>query len=154
MSTQATSPSKEITRQRSVTNLDTFESVTLKKTGNFVPVTSAQEAMARLGGSAEKFLQVVNDGLEQEFGNSLIADSNVPWKVEDEEGNLTDFDGTPADESKVNALVLNLAKTVCIEGDWKSATAEAKRAAKKAAVEFIRSNESMVAKLRTNAVAK
>jgi hypothetical protein len=151
MGTSTATPSKEIIRQKSVTDLDTFESVTLKKRGNFTPVTSTQEALSRLGNNAEKFLQVINDGLEQEYGSSLINDPNSPWLVEDEEGNFTEFSGTPADDAKVNALVLNLAKTTFMEGDWKNSSLEQKRAARKAAVEFIKGNEVIVAKLRDNA---
>src|SRR5216683_7719712 len=76
----------EVKRQRTFLDLENFEDVTVVKVGSFIPVTTAAEAMERLGNSTEKFLAVVNDGLEQEFGNALVADSTKPWFTTDDDG--------------------------------------------------------------------
>ena len=152
MSTSQVSPTgKEVRRQRTVLDLDNFQDVTLIKKGTFSPVTTAQEAMQRLGNDTQRFLAVVNDGLEQDFGNQLIQDTNEPWLVEDEDGKVDVFTGTPADSAKVNALVLNLAKSM--ENYNKDMTPEEKRAAKAAATETIRTTPRILEGLKKNCVA-
>jgi hypothetical protein len=142
-----------VKRQRSVLDLDTFEDVLLIKVGSFTPVTTAAEAMERLGNSTEKFLEVVNTGLEQEFGNQMVEDKTQPWLTADEDGKPTDqvFKGSPADSGKVNALILNLAKT---SFDYnKDMSVEEKRAAKDGAKDIIRSTPKILEGLKKNAAA-
>ena len=142
----------ELKRQKSGTDLNTFEDVTLIKTGTFVPVTTLEEAKHRVGGDTEKFISIINEGLEQEAGRNLVADSAVAWQVEDEEGNLSPFSGMLADGKMVGGLILNMAKSIF--GYSKDKTTEEKKAAKQAAKDLIKNNETMKQGLVKNAVSQ
>jgi hypothetical protein len=141
-----------IRRQQGGTDLNTFEDVTLVKTGNFVKVTTLEEAKSRVGGDTEKFLSIINEGLEAEAGRALKNDPNIPWQIEDEDGTLTPFSGMLADGKTVGALVLNMAKSIF--GYSKDSPAEQKKAAKQAAKDLIKNNEVMKSGLMKNAVAQ
>ena len=142
----------EIKRQQSGLDLATFEDVTLVKIGRFVPVTTLEEAKHRVGGDTEKFIAIINEGLEAEAGRSLKNDSSIPWQVEDEDGTVAPFSGMLADAKVVGGLVLNMAKSIF--GYSKDSTPEARKAAKQAAKDLIRSNEAMKAGLAKNAVTQ
>ena len=136
---------------RTIFNLDTMEEVLLNKDVTFSPVTTTAEALSRLGGNAEKFLAVINEGLESEARRSAVGDSNIPWLQENEEGEKSQFEGTPADSKAVNGLVLTLAKTIF--GYTKDATKDKKRSAKDQAFEMIKSTEAIRNGLKENAAA-
>jgi hypothetical protein len=142
----------ELKRQKTGTDLNTFEDVTLIKTGKFVPVTTLEEAKHRVGGDTEKFISIINEGLEQEAGRNLVNDPNVAWQVEDEEGNLTAFSGMLADGKMVGGLILNMAKSIF--GYSKDKSPEEKKAAKNAAKDLIKNNDTMKAGLVKNAVSQ
>lgn len=146
MGTTQVNPTGEVAvkRQRQQFNLDTMDEVLLVKTGNFKPVTNAAEAMERLGNSTEKFLQVINDGLEQEFGNQLIADASIPWNEENEDGTLTPFSGTVGDSGLVKALILTMAKNF---GYTVEMPVEEKRKLKAEAAELIKNTPAIRAKI-------
>ena len=136
---------------RSVYNLDDMEEVTLvKSVPDFVPVTSTQEALHRLGNDAKAFLQVINDGLKDQERESVAGNSEIPWMEESEDGTQTAFTGTPADGKKVKTLILTLAKTIFGYGD-KSQPIEQKRAAKASALAMIQSNEQIKSGLKNSA---
>ena len=137
----------------SVFDLDTMDEVSLIKTKEFTPAVDAREAHQRLGGDAEKFLAVINEGLASFERKALKNSTDIPWEVADEDGNSTGkaFSGTPANSKGVNTLVLTLAKTIF--GYAKDAKVEDKRAAKESALEMIRGNEAMKAGLKRSAVA-
>ena len=137
--------------QRTIFDLDTMEEVTLVKAVNFEPVGSTQEALVRLGNNANKFLEVINRGLKSEEQASAVSNPSIPWQIEDEDGELSTFEGTPADNKQVNALVLGLAKTVF--GYSKDAGTDKKREAKASAIEMIRSNDQIREGLKKNAAA-
>lgn len=146
------SESKTLTVQRTGLDLDSFEEKTLIKEVNFVPVKSAKEAVEKLGGDAEKFLRVINEGLESEARRNAIEDSSIPWLEEDEESEeKTVFSGTLADRKVVNGLILNLAKSLF--GYKKEIPTEKKRAAKESAMNLIKGNEQMREGLKQNAAA-
>ena len=142
----------EIRRQQSGLDLSTYEDVTLVKVGRFVPITTLEEAKQRVGGDTEKFIAIINEGLEAEAGRSLKNDPTIPWQVEDEDGTVTPFVGMLADAKVVGGLVLNMAKSIF--GYSKDSTPEARKAAKQAAKDLIRSNEAMKAGLAKNAVTQ
>jgi hypothetical protein len=145
------SPVEDIKVQRTVTDLDTFEDVTLVNTGKFSPVSGndfIKVALERLGNDHVKLAAVINDGLRAEEMRVLRSKTDG-WMAEDEEGNLTAFSGTPADTMKVNALVLTLAKTVF--GYEKSLSLEAKKAAKASAMGMIKSNDAIKNGLKQSA---
>ena len=137
--------------QRSVFALDTMDEVTLVKTADFKEVTTAKEALDRLGNDSAKFLEVINTGLEDMARKSLVGDSNIPWMQEAEDGTLSPFSGTVADQKQVNNLILTLAKTVF--GYSKDKTIEERRAAKDDALEMIKSSDKMKEGLQKNAAA-
>jgi hypothetical protein len=142
----------QLTVTSSVFDLDTMDEVSLIKTKDFQPAQDAKEAHQRLGGDAEKFLAVINEGLAS-FEKKALKNSSEPWNVQDEDGASTGktFSGTPANSKSVNTLVLTLAKT--ISGYAKDANVEDKRASKESAIEMIRGNEAMKAGLKRSAVA-
>lgn len=127
--------------QKTMFDLDTMEEVTAVKVIEFKPVADTKEALERLGNDSAKFLEVVNRGLRTEVQESAKADASIPWQVEDEEGKLTPFTGTPANMAGVNNLVLSLAKQVF--GYTKDAKLEAKRAAKESAIAMIRASDQI-----------
>lgn len=153
MATNQTVPIAESLKvQRTIFDLNTMEEVTLLKTVEFKPVADAKEALERVGNDTAKFLAIVNRGLRSEVQQSAVDDSGIPWQVEDEDGKLSTFDGTPADQAGVNNLVLSLAKQVF--GYTKDAPVEKKRAAKEAAINMIRSNDQIREGLKANASQK
>ena len=153
MATQATpvAGSETLKVQRTIFNLDTMEEVTLVKSIEFNPVKDMQEFVARLGNDTAKILAVVNRGLRSEVQQSAVDNASIAWQAEDEDGKLSEFQGTPADQSGVNNLVLSLAKQVF--GYSKDAPVETKRAAKEAAINMIRSNDQIREGLKKNAAA-
>lgn len=162
MSTQIVNPenqnaqnaetAKLLKRQIGRFDLETMEDVTLFKVAPFQPVKTATEAVERLGGSAEKFLSIINEGLEAEAGRALMSDTSVPFQVEDEEGKLQPFTGTPADPAVVNPLILNLAKMFGYPSGEKGEEARGKKAAAKAkAIELVRNTPAIRDGLKTAA---
>lgn len=140
-----------IIKQATVYDLETMDDVTLRKVGTFAPVATAQEALSRLGNDTAKFLKVVNDGLRSEALRNLATDESIAWQEVDDDGELKPFNGAPADAKVVNPLILTLAKTV--HGYNKDMSADAKRAAKEAAKQLIKSTPAMVAGLKKSAAA-
>jgi hypothetical protein len=132
--------------QKSLFDLDTMSTVTLVKPYEFEPVSDVKSALARIDNDTAKLVAIINRGLQSFQDEAVKADSNIPWKVEDEEGNLTDFTGTPADDKAVNALVLNMAKASF--GYLKATDSDAKRASKQAALDFIKSQPVLIAGMK------
>lgn len=127
--------------QRTVTDLSTLEDVTLVKEFEYTPVTSTEEALAKLENNAEKLLAVINDGLRAEIRRN-IAGMPDGWHNLTDEGEVGDaFSGQVADSNKVNALVLTLAKTVF--GYSKDMTADQKKASKQSAMGMIKSTQAI-----------
>jgi hypothetical protein len=142
----------QLTVTSSVFDLDTMDEVSLIKVKEHKPAESAKEAMERLGGDADLFLKVINDGLIAQAKNALKSDTNTPWQTTDEDGKVNGtFSGTPANAKAVNGLVLSLAKNVF--GYAKENPIETKRAAKESALDMIRSNEMMKNGLKRTAAA-
>lgn len=144
---------QELKAQRSQLDLESFEDVTLIKVGSFTPVTTTAEALARLANDSAKFIEVINRGLKSEEQQAMVDNSSIPWKIEDEEGNLTDYTGATADKKVVNALVLNLAKSAAYPPYEKDATAEVKRNAKDFAKNMIKTTPMILEGLKKNAAA-
>lgn len=142
----------ELRRQQEGLDLNTFEEVMLVKVGQFVPVSTLEEAKHRVGGDTAKFLEIINEGLEAEAGRKLKDDVSIPWQMEDEDGTLTPFAGKLADRKTVGGLILSIAKSVF--GYAKGMKPEDKKAAKDGAREVIKSSETMKAGLIKNAVSQ
>jgi len=141
------SPTAERTSntQKTVFDLGKFDDVKLVKTVTLgAPVTSIQEALARLENDSDALLAVINAGLDEKTVKAA-RESNDGWNVEDEEGNLTAYDGKFASEEqqgkKIDAVVLSMAKVL---GYDKSLSAEKKRELKEQARAFIRSNPAII----------
>ena len=149
MGTTATVPTVRKV-QKSIFDLDTFESVTLlKEVPALAPVTSVQDALTYLQNDTTKLLAVINDGLKAEQSREARK-SDEGWYVEDDKGNKSEFDGTPANEKKVNGIVLTLAK---LNGFEKGASKDTKRAAKETARETIKNSPPIMEMLRKSAAA-
>lgn len=145
--TPTTAKTEKVTS--TVFDLDTMSEVTLIKNVAFAPVSNSAEALARVGNDAGKFLAIINDGLRQHVRESAKSDNSIPWLQENDEGETTEFAGTPADSKAVNSLVLTLAKTIF--GYSKDADLKAKQAAKENAMKMIASNEAIRNGLKENA---
>ena len=136
-----------IRKTQTVIDLETFEDVTLVKVGTFTPAVDAKEALHRLGNDSARLLEMINDGMRADAQRNL-GNTSDPWQVEDEEGNLVVFAGTPADPAKVNALRLVLAKTVF--GYSKDLPLEARQAAKDKAMTMIKTTDAIKNGLKTS----
>jgi hypothetical protein len=135
----APSPVTEYPVQKTVFDLDTFEEVTISKTYSFVPVTSVQEALAKVDNDHAKLLAVVNEGLRTEVLRAARANKEG-WLVEDEDGKTEPFTGTVADTKRVNSLVLTLAK---LQGFAKDIGVDKKRAIKDSVKETIKNTPAL-----------
>ncbi len=129
----------EIPVQRTRFDLDSMEEVTVKKTVPFTNVKNATEALAFLGNSEEKLVEVINRGLRAEVGSKAVNDPSIPWMIENDEGELIPFTGTLVNATDVNVLVLNLAKQVF--GYSKDKSIEVRKAAKESAKNFIKTSD-------------
>jgi hypothetical protein len=139
---------KPLEVQRTITDLETFAEVTVTKRRTYTPVASAHEALARLGNDNAKFTRILNEGLMAEERRQLAQDASVTWTQTDEEGNETPFTGVQADNVKVNAFVLGMAKHVY--GYNKDLTAEQKAEAKASAVAMIKATPVMFDGMKKN----
>ena len=134
--------------QRKQFDLDSKEDVILIKEVTFEPVTSNQEALARVGNDAKKFLEIVNQGLK-DFTRDQAASDSSPWLIEDEEGEKTVYTGTPISEEKSKQLainVLNMAKMLF--GYNKKMDPKSKSEAKEKAQAMLLSNPVVVESLK------
>lgn len=155
----ATDGKKTLEVTKSVFDLDSKDYVTLKKIGEFAPVTSMAEFTERLGNDAKAILEIVNDGLE-EYSRKQLAANAEPWKLveeaEDGSESLSDFTGTPisAEKSKLlSATVINLAKTLFgyaknMVPNNADENRKAKKAAKDQALAMLLSNPAAVEGLK------
>ena len=137
--------------ERTVFDLDSFEEVNLVKEVEYTPVTSIEEALAKLENDAAKLLDVLNSGLLEVVKNAA-AEENDGWHTYDDEKPEEingEFSGTIADMKAVNSLTLTLAKTVY--GFAKGLPKSAKKAAKESARELIRTTDSIKDGLRKSA---
>lgn len=142
----------QLTVTSSVFDLDTMDEVSLIKIKEFNPAQSAKEAMDRLGGDADLFLKVINEGLATQEKTKLKNDTTLAWSTTDDDGKPNGtFSGTPANAKSVNGLILSLAKNVF--GYAKDNPIAEKRAAKESALEMIRGNEQMKNGLKRSAAA-
>lgn len=139
---------EEIKVQRSVLDLNTFDTITIAKVGSFTPVNDSAEALARLGNDTAKFNAALNEGLRVYAMRDLRATADG-WKQMNDEGELEgEFSGIPADSKKVNAFILNIAKTVF--GYGKDKTADQKKQAKDSAMEMAKTTPVILKGLQEN----
>lgn len=149
----------EITVRKPVFDLNAMEECTLVKSGTFEPVKSNQEALDRVGGNTEKFLEVFNNGLVDLAKSELKTNDAIEWLVVDEEtGKTTKFEGTPANKKTVNGLVLTLAKAIygfvnSRDAKDKEAARNKNKAAKEKALNHIKNDEEIKRGLIENATA-
>lgn len=142
------SGAEEIKVQRSVLDLNTFDTITIAKVGSFTPVKDSSEALARLGNDTAKFNAALNEGLRVYAMRDLRAGSDG-WSQMDDDGEITGtFTGVPADSKKVNAFILNIAKTVF--GYGKDKTPEQKKQAKDSAMEMAKTTPVILKGLQEN----
>lgn len=142
-------PTKQLKVQDTVFDLDTFSEVTLVKVVDFQPIASVDEALTLLSNDSEKLLNVINRGLESEARKIARTESNG-WHTFTDEGEINgEFAGTPADITKVNSLVLTLAKTVF--GYSKDLGIEEKRKSKESAKTMIQGTPAIREGLKKSA---
>lgn len=140
---------KAVRVQKSIFDLDSFQEVTIVKTGSFTPVENTQEALARVQNDTAKFLELVNEGLRAEYQRDLREQAGDWHTLTDENEVNGVFAGTIADPKAVGALVLNLAKTVF--GYSKDLDAAGKAKSKESAMTFIQGNDAIREGLKKSA---
>jgi len=151
---------KSIEITKSVFDLDSKADVTVRKVGDFTPVSTMEEFVSRMSNNAAAILQIVNDGLESYTREQLASDEKVAWQLveEDDNGNetLAPFTGTllSAEKSKsLNATVMQFAKLLfgyakqMVPGDVE-ANRKAKAGAKSQALAMILSNPAAIENLK------
>ena len=158
MATQAT-PNPAATQPVATTKLTTksgidlatFEDVLLAKEIPVIPpVTSVQEALARVGNDASKLLSIINDGL-QDIEVQKARETNEGWMQTDDNGKPTStpYTGQLANSADVNPVVLQFAKLMF---DYDEAPdADAKRKAKDLAKAEIKKMPNVLAGLQKKA---
>ena len=147
MAATAVNPAVEIKVQRTMTDLATFTDVRLVKLGKSTPITDFSQLVERCGGNTDKALAVVNEGLRIEDRKNLAKDTTVPWNVVDEDGEVSgEFTGQVADSAKVSKLVMTFASTSF--GYVPKGDKAANKAAKAAAVDFIRNTQAILDQLQ------
>lgn len=125
-------------KQQTVIDLDNFDEVTIRKTGDFTPVFNLDDLHKRIGHNHDTLIRVINDGLRAQEMRQL-GETNGSWKiVDDDNKEAGDFVGSPANSKIVNVTVLTLAKTIFGYSDVD--TSEHRTAAKEKAKEFIKGN--------------
>lgn len=160
----ASKETKEMTAQtqspitRTIFDLDTFESVKLmKNVPDFVPAENTTEVLTRIGNDHGKMLELLNAGLKAAERAAVEGNNDIPFltKKLDDDGEETEelipYSGTPANEDKVNALKLTLAKTVF--GYNKSMSKDEKKAAKDSAISMIKDTPAIKAGLQKSAAS-
>lgn len=146
--TNAAPAAKQIRTQQTVFDLESKDNVTLYKVGEFTPVTTMQDFVARLGNDSAKILEIINDGLKA-FELAQLEKNGEPWMVEGEDGALTPFAGVTISEEKSKqfaANVLNMAKMLF--GYNKDMTKEDKRKAKDQAEAMLLGNPAVIEALK------
>jgi hypothetical protein len=150
----------KIETTKTVFDLDAKGEVTLRKVGEFAPVTSMDEFVSRMKNDAAAILGIVNGGLAKYEESTLADNTAVAWQVVEEgengEETLSPFAGTILDDAKqksLNATVIQMAKMLF--GYAKSMVADdveknraAKAAAKASALALILSNPAAVEGLK------
>lgn len=145
---------KTIRVQDKIFDLESMKDVPVGKSGEFMPVASYEEAVQRVGNDSKRLLAIVNEGLRAEALRSLRT-SPDGWFVRDEDQQPTSktwlkdsFTGTMADRKKVNSAVLTLAKTAFGYSD--DLSSDEKKAAKKAAMDFIQASPVILNGMKKN----
>lgn len=147
-----TNGSQKLRVQRTIFDLDSFAEVTLAKEIDFAPVTSVQDALARLSNDSGKLISIVNEGLRAEARRIAGGDPR-DWRSLNEDGDVNGaFAGTVADPKAVNALVLTLAKTVF--GYSQDLSKDQRQAAKDSAMGMIASTPAIKEGLKKSAALK
>ena len=132
-------------------DLDTKDDVVLYKHVAFTPVTSTQEALARINNDGAAFLAIINAGLQDHARDAARKDTSIAWTAKDEDGNEIPFTGTPISEEKSKQLAantLNMAKMVF--GYNKDMSKEEKRTSKAKAEEMLLSNPAVLDSLKAS----
>ena len=152
-----TPKSEELRIEKTVFDLDSKADVDLVKVvPDWQGISTVAEFNTRLGADHTKILAVLNKGLREYEAEQLATNSEIPWKVQNEEGELADFSGTPISEEKSKQLdqsVLVIARMSfgyakeMIPGDVDK-NREAKKEAKKKALEFLLSAPAAIESLK------
>lgn len=137
--------------QKSGISLETFDTIKLYRDYTVPePVTSVDDALARLGNDHAKLLSVISDGLKAEVQKNA-RESQDGWYEMDGE-TKTAFSGQLADSEDVNPVVLMFAKLSF--GYDEATTPEARKQAKIDAFEHIKSDPKIVSSLQKKAAAR
>src|ERR1022692_2613266 len=64
-------------------DLDTKDDVVLYKHVAFTPVTSTQEALARINNDGAAFLAIINAGLQDHARDAARKDTSIAWTAKD-----------------------------------------------------------------------
>lgn len=138
--------------QRTIFDLDAFDSKLLGKEIKFAPAATFEAALSAVGNDQAKLLDLINKGLELQVRDAAYY-NNEGWRAFDEDGDLKDaFTGTITEPKNVNQTVATLAKTIF--GYNKDMKPEQKKAAKDAAMKMVRETEGIREGLKRRAMQK
>ncbi len=129
---------------------ETFEDVTLYKDIPVVsPVTSLDDAMARLGNDTAKLFAIITEGIQSEAKESARKATDG-WLTFDENEKPTSevFTGNLLASEVVNPIVLQFAKLMFDFPEGKGSDPDKKRASKQAARDYIKNDAKLMEGLR------
>lgn len=145
----------KIYSQQTITDLQSFEQITVAKPVEFTPVTTAAEALARLSGNHEMFIGLLNAGLAAQTRNESKNDPNGWYIVPEGSQSATldydkaeSFKGVLGDKELFNAGILNMAKSFF--GYSKELSAEDKAKTKQQAIDMVKGNVVLLAGVQKN----
>ncbi len=120
------------TVKRWIFDLKTFAAMQVAKEVTIAPVTSWEDFLASVGNDTAKGLELLNRARAYAVKADAKKDADGWFTVNEETGIIGEkYEGTAADEKKVNALTLTMAKTMF--GYAPKATKEAKQTAREKA---------------------
>jgi hypothetical protein len=151
-------PKQELRVERRVFDLDSKSDVELAKVSEWNGITTMAEFNERLGSDHKRILEVLNKGLKEFESEKLAENGEIPWQKVGEDGELSDFAGTPisAEMSEklakvvisVAAMSFGYAKEMIV-GDVEK-NREAKKNAKAQALAFILSAPGAIERLKAS----
>ena len=152
-----TTPAQELRIEKTVFDLTSKADVDLVKVvPDWQGISSVAEFNTRLGNDHHKILSLLSKALYIYESEQLATNPEVPWKMKNDEGELVEFSGTPISEEKSKQLdqsVLVIARMSfgyakeMIPGDVDK-NREAKKEAKKKALEFLLSAPAAIESLK------
>lgn len=130
-----------------------LDDVLIGREFSFTPISTPEEASARIGGDPDKFLKVLNAGLRT-LERESAGEAKDGWFIFGEDGKLSDkvASGESAgDPQAINALINNFAKVST--PNWADLKAPQKNDVRDRVRGILKSNPAMLEMLKASAAA-